>query len=71
MIKINESRLKITKLDFSKGDSTISGVDRSKLRYRKVLLTSPGTSLAMVLPFSSDTISIPAVCKRAGFSEAW
>lgn len=71
MIKVNESRLKITKLDFSKGDSTISGVDRSKLRYRKVLLTSPGTSQAMVLPFSSDTISIPAVCKRAGFSEAW
>lgn len=70
MIKINDSKLSIIKLDFTKGDSSISGIDKSKLRYQVVLLTKPGDSAFTCLP-ATPTLSIPAACKRAGYTEAW
>ena len=70
MINVSESKLSIKKLNFDRGDSVISGIDKEKLKYQKVLLTRPDSSFSMVLP-AETTINIPAVCKRAGYSEAW
>ena len=70
-MKINDSKLSIVKLSFTKGDSKITGIDKKCLRYQRVLLTSPYKSESHVLPVPTSDISIPAVCKRAGYTEAW
>lgn len=70
-IKINNSKLSIVELNFSKGDTKIVGLDKSKLRYQKVLLTTPGTHQFAVLPVTSSTVDIPSSVQRARYSEAW
>ena len=41
MIKINNSKLSIVELNFTKGDTRVTGIDKKKLRYQSILLTSP------------------------------
>jgi len=71
MININGSKLRITQLNFSRGDSVILGIDKKSLRYQRVLFTSPMSSAATVLPIPTSDLSIPNQIKRAGYSEAW
>lgn len=70
-ININESKLSIIKLDFTKGDTKICGLPKSEMKYQRVILTSPSDSSIYVLPAPTPDIDVPAVCKRAGYSEAW
>ena len=71
MININESKLSIIKIDtFDKGDTTITGIDKTKLRYQVVLLTSPDTEQTAVLPvLGGGLVQIPRSCRQ--FKEAW
>lgn len=71
MININGSKLRITQLNFTKGDSVILGIDKKNLRYQKVLFTSPMSSKVDVLPIPTSDLAIPNQIKRAGYSEAW
>ncbi len=70
-IKINNSKLSIVELNFTKGDTQIVGLDKTKLRYQKILLTTPGTHQFAVLPVTSSTVVIPSSVQRARYSEAW
>jgi hypothetical protein len=70
-IKINNSKLSIVELNFTKGDTKVSGIDKNKLRYQRILLTSPGSHQFTVLPATSDTVSLPSSVQKARYSEAW
>ena len=71
MIKINNSKLSIVELNFTKGDTEVTGIDKNKLKYQKLILTSPGTHQFAILPVTSDTVTIPSSVKKLKFSEAW
>ena len=71
MININGSKLRITQLNFSKGDSAILGIDKKSLRYQRVLFTSPRSSDVTVLPVYGPDLIIPSQIKKAGYTEAW
>ena len=70
-IKINNSKLSIVELNFSKGDTQIKGIDKDKLRYQRIMLTSPGTSQFAILPATSSVVDIPSSIQKARYSEAW
>jgi hypothetical protein len=71
MININGSKLRITQLNFSRGDSKILGIDKKSLRYQKVLFTSPRSSEFTVLSVPSSDLDIPNSIRKAGYCEAW
>ena len=71
MIKINNSKLSIVELNFTKGDTRVTGIDKKKLRYQSILLTSPKSHQFTVLPATSDTVDLPSSVQRARYSEAW
>ena len=71
MININDSKLSIIKIDtFDKGDTKITGIDKTKLRYQVVLLTSSKTEQIAILPvLEGGVVSVPRSCRQ--FNEAW
>ena len=71
MTNINGSKVSIIKIDtFDKGDTLITGIDKSKLRYQCVMLTSEGSSQFDLLPVYEDgSVKIPRSCKS--YKEAW
>ena len=70
-MNISNSRLRIVKLDYSNGDTKISGIDKSQLRYQKVLFINTKTVENYVLGVGSGTISIPNAIRRGGYDEAY
>jgi hypothetical protein len=67
MIKINNSKLSIVELNFTKGDARVTGIDKKKLRYQSILLTSPKSHQFTVLPATSDTVDLPSSVQRARY----